>query len=46
MNTRHCCQTATRDRDNARRPASRWSRGDEIADLVPGTPYLTPKDWL
>ena len=23
MNTRHCCQTATRDRDNARRPASR-----------------------
>ena len=31
VNTRHCCQTATRDRDNARRPASRCNRGDEIA---------------
>jgi hypothetical protein len=25
-NTRYCCQTVMRDRDNARRPASRWSR--------------------
>ncbi len=33
MNTRQGCQTATRDRDDDRRPASRWGRGDEIAGL-------------
>ena len=27
----HCCQIATRDRENARQPASHGSRGPEIA---------------
>ena len=45
MNTRHCCQTATRDRDNVRRPASRLRRGGEIAGwIVPSvTLALLPK---
>jgi hypothetical protein len=30
VNTRCGCQTATRDRDSARRTASHWSRGNEI----------------
>jgi hypothetical protein len=44
MNT-HCCQTATRGRDDARRPASRWRFGGEIAGwTVPGaTLALLPK---
>ncbi len=41
VSTRHGCQTATRDRDNAHRPASRWSRGDEIAGwTVPSATFL------
>jgi hypothetical protein len=37
MNTHYCCQTATRGRDNARRPASPWRRGGEAAGyIVPG----------
>jgi Flp pilus assembly protein TadB len=45
MNTCHCCQIATRDHDNAPRPASRWRRGSEIAGwIVPGaTLALLPK---
>ncbi len=45
MNPRLCCQTATRDRDNARRPASRLRRGGEIASwIVPSaTLALVPK---
>src|SRR5262245_10583664 len=45
MNTQHCCQTATQGRDNARRPASRWRHGGEIAGwFVPGaTLALLPK---
>jgi hypothetical protein len=31
VNTRHCCQIATRGRDNARQPASRLRRSGEIA---------------
>jgi hypothetical protein len=44
MNAHHCCQTATRARDNAR-PASRWRRGGEIAGwIVPSaTLALLPK---
>jgi hypothetical protein len=45
MNTHHCCQIAARGRDNARRPASRWRRGREIAGwVIPGaTLALLPK---
>jgi len=45
VNTRHCCQTATRGRDNARRPASRWRSSGEIAGwIVPSaTLALLPK---
>ena len=45
MNTHHCCQTATRGRDNARGPVSRWRRGGVIAGwIVPGaTLALLPK---
>jgi hypothetical protein len=45
LNTRHCCQIATRDRDNAPRPASRWRRSGEIAGwIIPSaTLVLLPK---
>ena len=45
MNARHCCQIKTRAGDNARRPASRWRRGGEIAGwIVPSaTLALLPK---
>ena len=45
MNTRQCCQIATRDRDNAPRPASRWRRGGAIAGwIIPSaTLVLLPK---
>lgn len=45
MNTHSCCQAATRGRDNARRPASRWRRSGEIAGwIVPSaTLALLPK---
>jgi hypothetical protein len=45
VNTRHCCQIATQDRDNAPRPASRWRRGGEIAGwIIPSaTLVLLPK---
>ena len=45
MNTRHCCQIATRGRDNARRPASRLGRSGEIAGwIIPSaTLVLLPK---
>ena len=45
MNAHHCCQTATRGRDNARRPASRWRGRGEIAGwIVPSaTLALLPK---
>ena len=45
MNAHHCCQTATRGHDNARRPASRWRRGGELAGwIVPSaTLVLLPK---
>jgi hypothetical protein len=45
MNTHHCCQTATRGRDNARRPASRRRRSGELAGwIVPSaTLALLPK---
>jgi Flp pilus assembly protein TadB len=43
MNTHHCCQTATRGRDNA--SASRWRRGGDIAGWVipSATLALLPK---
>jgi hypothetical protein len=34
VNTRPCCRMATRDRDNAHRPASPWWRGGEIAGWI------------
>ena len=45
MNTRQCCQIATRDRDDVSRPASRWRRGGEIAGwIIPSaTLVLLPK---
>jgi hypothetical protein len=45
VKTRHCCQIATRDRNNAPRPASRWRRGGEIAGwIIPtATLVLLPK---
>jgi Flp pilus assembly protein TadB len=45
VNTRHCCQIATRGRDNARRPASRLRRSGEIAGwIIPSaTLVLLPK---
>ncbi|HEY1477357.1 MAG TPA: hypothetical protein VGF37_06680 [Chthoniobacterales bacterium] len=45
MNTRHCCQIATRDRDNTPRAASRWRRGGAIAGwIIPSaTLVLLPK---
>ena len=41
----HCCQTTTRGRDDAGRPASRWRHGGEISGwIVPGaTLALLPK---
>ena len=45
MNTRQCCQIATRERNNAPRPASRWRRSSEIAGwIIPSaTLVLLPK---
>ncbi len=45
MNDRCCCHRATRDRDNAVRPPSRWRRGVELARwLFPSaTLVLLPK---
>jgi hypothetical protein len=45
MNARHCCQIKARASDNARRPASRWQRGGEIAGwIIPSaTLVLLPK---
>jgi hypothetical protein len=45
VNIRNCCQVATRDGDNVRRPASRWRRGGEIAGwMIPSaTLVLLPK---
>ncbi len=34
VNTRHCCHSATRGRDNAPRPESHWRRGVEIAGWI------------
>ena len=45
MTTRPCCHSATRDREHAPRPASRWRRGAEIAGwIIPSaTLVLLPK---
>jgi len=45
VKTPHCCQIATRDRENIPRPASRWRRGGEFAGwIIPGaTLVLMPK---
>lgn len=45
MNSRHCCRIATRESDNAPRPASRWRRGGEFAGwIIPSvTLVLLPK---
>jgi len=45
VTTRHCCHSATRDREDAPRPASRWRRGAEIAGwIIPSaTLVLLPK---
>ena len=45
MKTRHCCQFATRDSDNAPRPLSCWQRGGEIAGWIvaSATLVLLPK---
>jgi len=40
VNARHCCQIKTRAGDNARRPASRLSRGREIAGWIVPTVTL------
>jgi hypothetical protein len=34
VNTQHCCEIQARAGDNARRPASRWGRGGEIAGWI------------
>src|SRR5436190_2762735 len=45
VKTRHCCQFATRDSDNAPRPLSCWQRGGEIAGWIvaSATLVLLPK---
>ena len=45
MNTHQCCQIATRERNNAPRPASRWRRSSEMAGwIIPSaTLVLLPK---
>ncbi len=45
MNAGDCCHSATRDRDHASRPASRWRRAGEIAVwIIPSaTLVLLPK---
>ena len=45
MTTRPCCLSATRDREHAPRPASRWRRGAEIAEWIihSATLVLLPK---
>ncbi len=45
MNTGPCCHSATRDRENAPRPASRWRRVVELAGwIISGaTLVLLPK---
>ncbi len=45
MNAGDCCHSATRDRDHASRPASRWRRAGEIAGwIIPSaTLVLLPK---
>jgi len=40
VNTRHCCQTAARDHDHARRPASRLRHGGEFAGWIVPTVTL------
>jgi len=45
VNSRGCCNSAARDRDNARRSASRWRRGSTaVVWIVPSaTLALLPK---
>ena len=45
MNTPHCCQLATQERENIPRSASHWRRGGEIAGwIIPSaTLVLLPK---